>query len=230
MRNLLVLISSFILNAAIAQSPLAKTKWALKDRELRAELNSEKIDTEEWYKRIRIEAGSLGSSLQAWFVSKSKIAKASQTEKRLDIIQGFSAFIPNEFQIIKENGNRFIQILLINNSDTSVPILRADATILGLSCFVKAGNEWILLRGGTIVSCGNSFFTDSLPKKSLMTIQLDNVDHGDGNIKIPFKVKFLLDDQVIESNEVTIKLHLNQIKRLKEENEILKQTQKRTVS
>jgi hypothetical protein len=148
MRNLLVLISSFILNAAIAQSPLAKTKWALKDRELRAELNSEKIDTEEWYKRIRIEAGSLGSSLQAWFVSKSKIAKASQTEKRLDIIQGFSAFIPNEFQIIKENGNRFIQILLINNSDTSVPILRADATILGLSCFVKAGNEWILLRGG----------------------------------------------------------------------------------
>jgi hypothetical protein len=95
---------------------------------------------------------------------------------------------------------------------------------------VKAGNEWILLRGGTIVSCGNSFFTDSLPKKSLMTIQLDNVDHGDGNIKIPFKVKFLLDDQVIESNEVTIKLHLNQIKRLKEENEILKQTQKKTVS
>jgi hypothetical protein len=63
-----------------------------------------------------------------------------------------------------------------------------------------------------------------------MTIQLDNVDHGDGNIKIPFKVKFLLDDQVIESNEVTIKLHLNQIKRLKEENEILKQTQKKTVS
>jgi|GEM_PF-2741563 len=227
MRIVFVIICSFLLNAVNAQTSLAKTKWAAIQRKLWADLDSGKINSEEWYQRIRVEAGSLGMSFQAWFVSKTTIAETSQRENEITLHKGVAVLIPNKFQVIKDNGNRYIQLFLVNNSDTTVNISRNDATVLDLSCYVRLSNEWILLRGTPIVPCGNTAFTETLLKKTLMTIELDNADQGDGDSEVPFKVKFQMNDRLIESNEIQIKLHINQINRLLEENEILKQNQKK---
>ena len=224
MRILILIIGLFTLNFAPAQWPLVKTKWSEKERELGKDKKLGKIDIEKWHKKIRIEAGSLGTSFEAIVVSKSQIAASSQIEKGFKFQQGVTVVIPKMFSIQKENGGRSIQIFLVNNTDTTVVFSRIDETVI--SNYVKVQNDWILLRGTPIIRCGMGPFNDSLAKKSFMTIEINNADRGDGDIKIPFKIKFQMDGHLIESNEVKIKLHQNQINRLVEENKILMQTQK----
>jgi hypothetical protein len=201
---------------------VVKSKWTKLENKLNAQLDSGRIDSKQWYKGRRIDAGSLGSSLQAWFVSEAGIDKISPIVNSPGGNRPIELLIPEEFQVTKENGNRYIKLILINNSDSIIQISRSDATVLGLSCYVKLRNEWILLRGTPIVRCGNSFFTQPLASKSFITVELENIDHGDGDIEVPFKVYYKMINYSLESKEIKIRMLSNQVQRVLEENDLLK--------
>lgn len=55
------------------------------------------------------------------------------------------------------------------------------------------------------------FFTDSLSAKSLLKVELESVDLGDGDVSVPFKVRYQGEGFFKESNEIIIRMLSNQI-------------------
>src|SRR5215218_8682014 len=82
------------------------------------------------------------------------------------------------------NGNTYLRCYLINNTDTTAIIGRADATITGFSTEILKNNIWQHFQRPIVPTCGNSYWTQKLESKKTLPIQLDHAENGP--VKVPF--------------------------------------------
>ena len=104
--------------------------------------------------------------------------------------------------ITQFNGNTYLQCFLINNTDSIVSINRADATIVGFSTEILKDKVWQHFQRDIGSSCGNSYWFQKLGDQQALSIQLDHAESGD--IKIPFRIKYIYNGTVIYSNSIMV--------------------------
>ena len=124
--------------------------------------------------------------------------------------------IPNEYQVIKTNGNRYIQAYLFNLTDSIVTLPRMDATLDGIESELYLNNTWVKVGETKPASCGNSYWSQKLEPNTYLSIQIENHDITLGKVNVRQKIKLKVGDQVLESKEVKALLFPNQLKLLTE--------------
>ena len=138
----------------------------------------------------------------------------SAVYKSLKKKSGLIFHIPNEYQVIKTNGNRYIQAYLFNLTDSTIQIPRMDATIYPIESELYLNKNWVKVKDNTSSTCGNSYWTQKLEPNNYLSIQIDNHDITLGKVKVRQKIKLKVGGQVLESREVKAFLFPNQLKLL----------------
>jgi hypothetical protein len=103
---------------------------------------------------------------------------------------------------VMKNGNKFLNCYLINNTDSTTLIRRADATINDFSSEIFKDNGWKEFQIAYPVTCGNSYWTQELASQKMLSIHYDHNEKG--NIQVPFRLKFLHNKKAIYSNEIIV--------------------------
>ena len=141
----------------------------------------------------------------AWVKSTTLHQEENLIKENLEIADlkanGIVLYIPDNPHITMPNGNKFIQVYLMNNTNDTVTINRIDATIGQIETEVKVGNEWKLFQRNSGSSCGNSYFKAKLKAHNYYNVEIQNDVHG--NMNVPFRVVVHINDQRIVSNETT---------------------------
>lgn len=104
--------------------------------------------------------------------------------------------------ITPSNGNTYLRCYLINNTDSTSIIERADATITGFSTEILKDKVWQHFQHPISSRCGNSYWKQNLAKNKILSIKIDHVENGP--IKVPFRIKYNHNNRVIYSNEITV--------------------------
>ncbi|MEE1944270.1 hypothetical protein VRU48_04075 [Pedobacter sp. KR3-3] len=186
----------------------AQTNFRQIEIALGKQRNEQKISDNEYYSRLKSEAGVL-SELNLWIESEDTIVVKSGTKK-------LSLRFPEKFQIVMPNGNKYAQAYLQNNTSDSLHIARIDATINKVKEYFFINKKWVAYRTNGTSTCGNSYFDSKLAPHRQLTLHLDNEDLTKGKNKIKYKIQINLGNQVIESNVITVRLYDSQLKRITE--------------
>ena len=173
------------------------------------------ITGEEWYLGT-LKLGQVSDDANGWVKYDDQIDVNSKLYKSLKKKSGLVFHIPKEYQVIKTNGNRYIQAYLFNLTDSIVTLPRMDATLDGVESELYLNNTWVKVKETKSASCGNSYWTQKLEPNEYLSIQIENHDIALGNVKVRQKVKLKIGDQVLESREVKALLFPNQLKLLTE--------------
>jgi hypothetical protein len=171
------------------------------------------ITGEEWYLGT-LKLGNVSDDANGWVKYDDQVDVNSKLYKSLKKKSGLIFHIPNEYQVIKTNGNRYIQAYLFNLTDSTIQIPRMDATLDGVETELYLNNTWVKVKETKPASCGNSYWTQKLEPNTYLSIQIDNHDITLGKINVRQKVKLKLGEQVLESREVKAFLFPNQLKLL----------------
>ena len=100
------------------------------------------------------------------------------------------------------NGNTYLRCYLINHTDTTAIIGRSDATITGFSTEILKDNIWQHFQHPIGSGCGNSYWTQKLDSKKVLSVQIDHAENGP--IKVPFRIKYNHNNEVIYSNVINV--------------------------
>ena len=173
------------------------------------------ITGEEWYLGI-LKLGQVSDDANGWVKYDDQVDVNSKVYKSLKKKSGLVFHIPAKYQVIKANGNRYIQAYLFNLTDSTIQIPRMDATIYPIESELYLNKNWVKVKENTSSTCGNGYWTQKLEPNNYLSIQIDNHDITLGKIKVRQKVKLKLGDQVLESREVKALLFPNQLKLLTE--------------
>jgi len=179
--------------------------WELKEKGI--------ISVEQWYD-LKLKSGYVSSEASGWVQCTGQIDINSEHYKSLKIKSGLIFYIPDKYQVIHKNGNRYIQAYLFNLTDTIVSIPRSDATIGNVENWLLVNNNWKKIKENTKATCGNSYWTQKLEPNYYISIQFENYDISLGNKKVKHKIKINVGGQILESKEVWAKLYDNQFKLL----------------
>jgi hypothetical protein len=171
------------------------------------------ITGEEWYLGT-LKLGNVSEEAYGWVKYDDQVDVNSKLYKSLKKKSGLIFHIPNEYQVIKTNGNRYIQAYLFNLTDSTIQIPRMDATLDGVETELYLNNTWVKVKETKPASCGNSYWTQKLEPNTYLSIQIDNHDITLGKVKVRQKIKLKVGDQVLESREVKAFLFPNQLKLL----------------
>jgi hypothetical protein len=190
------------------------TAWAQADS-LYRQLERGEITGKEWYLGIH-KLGKVSDDANGWVKYDDQVDVNSKLYKSLKKKSGLIFHIPNEYQVIKTNGNRYIQAYLFNLTDSIVTLSRMDATLDGIESELYLNNTWVKVKETKPASCGNSYWSQKLEPNTYLSIQIENDDITLGKVKVRQKVKLKLGDQVLESREVKALLFPNQLKLLME--------------
>ncbi len=173
------------------------------------------ITGEEWYLGL-LKLGQVSDDVNGWVQYDDQVDVNSKLFKSLKKKSGLIFHIPNEYQVIKTNGNRYIQAYLFNLSDSIVTLPRLDATLDGIESELYLNNTWVKVKETKPASCGNSNWSQKLEPNTYLSIQIENHDIALGKVKVRQKIKLKVGDQVLESREVKALLFPNQLKLLTE--------------
>jgi hypothetical protein len=188
--------------------------WAQTDS-LDLKLQRGEITGEDWY-ILKLQAGEFSEDLSAWVQYDDQVDVNSKLFKSLKKKSGLIFHIPAKYQVIKTNGNRYIQAYLFNLTDSTLTLPRMDATLDGIESELYLNNNWIRVKQNSNSTCGNSYWTQKLEPNEYLSIQIENHDIALGKVKVRQKIKLKLGDQVLESREVKALLFPNQLKSLTE--------------
>jgi hypothetical protein len=188
--------------------------WAQTDS-LDLKLQRGEITGEDWY-ILKLQAGEFSEDLSAWVQYDDQVDVNSKLFKSLKKKSGLIFHIPAKYQVIKTNGNRYIQAYLFNLTDSTLTLPRMDATLDGIESELYLNNNWIRVKQNSNSTCGNSYWTQKLEPNVYLSIQFENHDIALGKVKVRQKIKLKLGDQVLESREVKALLFPNQLKSLTE--------------
>jgi len=188
--------------------------WAQTDS-LDLKLQRGEITGEDWY-ILKLQAGEFSEDLSAWVQYDDQVDVNSKLFKSLKKKSGLVFHIPAKYQVIKTNGNRYIQSYLFNLTDSTLTLPRMDATLDGIESELYLNNNWIRVKQNSNSTCGNSYWTQKLEPNEYLSIQIENHDIALGKVKVRQKIKLKLGDQVLESREVKALLFPNQLKSLTE--------------
>jgi hypothetical protein len=188
--------------------------WAQTDS-LDLKLQRGEITGEDWY-ILKLQAGEFSEDLSAWVQYDDQVDVNSKLFKSLKKKSGLIFHIPAKYQVIKTNGNRYIQAYLFNLTDSTLTLPRMDAPLDGIESELYLNNNWIRVKQNSNSTCGNSYWTQKLEPNEYLSIQIENHDIALGKVKVRQKIKLKLGDQVLESREVKALLFPNQLKSLTE--------------
>ena len=173
------------------------------------------ITGEEWYLGI-LKLGKVSDDVNGWVKYDDQVDVNSKLYKSLKKKSGLIFHIPNEYQVIKTNGNRYIQAYLFNLTDSIVTLPRMDATLDGIESELYLNNTWVKVGETKPASCGNCYWSQKLEPNTYLSIQIENHDITLGKVNVRQKIKLKVGDQVLESKEVKALLFPNQLKLLTE--------------
>ena len=188
--------------------------WAQTDS-LDLKLQRGEITGEDWY-ILKLQAGEFSEDLSAWVQYDDQVDVNSKLFKSLKKKSGLIFHIPAKYQVIKTNGNRYIQAYLFNLTDSTLTLPRMDATLDGIESELYLNNTWVKVKENRTATCGNSYWNQKLEPNEYLSIQIENHDIALGKVKVRQKIKLKLGDQVLESREVKALLFPNQLKSLTE--------------
>jgi len=190
------------------------TAWAQADS-LQRQMERGEITGEEWYLGL-LKLGQVSDDASAWVQYDDQVDVNSKLFKSLKKKSGLIFHIPAKYQVIKTNGNRYIQAYLFNLTDSTLTLPRMDATLDGIESELYLNNTWVKVKENRAATCGNSYWTQKLEPNEYLSIQIENHDIALGKVKVRQKIKLKLGDQVLESREVKALLFPNQLKSLTE--------------
>ena len=190
------------------------TVWGQTDS-LDKNMQRGEITTQEWYD-LKLKSGYFSSQSSGWIQFTDQVDTNSDIYKSLKNKSGLIFYIPEKYQVIKTNGNRYIQAYLFNFTDTVVSIPRIDATIDNVENILFINGKWIKVKENSKSDCGNSYWTQKLEPNFYMSIQFDNHDISLGKIKVRQIIKLKIGGHILESREVSAMLNENQIKILRQ--------------
>jgi len=186
--------------------------WAQTDS-LYLKLERGEITGEEWY-MLKLQAGELSKEFSSWVKYDDQVDINSELYKSLKNKTGLIFHIPANYQVIKPNGNRYIQTYLFNLTDSIVSLPRMDATIDYIESELYLNNNWVKVKETRSATCGNSYWIQKLEPNEYLSIQIENHDLTLGKVKVRQKIKLKVGNQVLESREVKALLFPNQLKLL----------------
>ena len=188
--------------------------WAQTDS-LYLKLERGEITGKEWY-MLKLQAGELSKDFSAWVKYDDQVDINSALYESLKNKTGLIFHIPAKYQVIKPNGNRYIQTYLFNLTDSIVTLPRMDATIDHIESELYLNNNWVKVKEIRPATCGNSYWTQKLEPNEYLSIQIENDDMALGKVKVRQKIKLKVGDQILESRELKAFLFPNQLKLLME--------------
>ena len=131
--------------------------------------------------------------------SLEAFAKKNAKTKQLSL-----SLLPIDKIATMENGEKYLKCYLINNSDTTSIISRADATISGLNSEVRINNKWVSFQTDRGSTCGNSYWKQKLIEGYSLYINFE-WQYSKG-VKVPFRLSFSHDGKLIRSNEIQVRI------------------------
>jgi len=159
-----------------------------------------------------LKLGQVSDDVNGWMQYEDQVVVNSKLYKSLKKKSGLIFHIPKEYQVIKANGNRYIQAYLFNLTDSTVTLPRMDVTLDGFERELYLNNTWVKVGETKPASCGNSYWSQKLEPNTYLSIQIENHDVTLGKVNVRQKIKLKVGDQVLESNEVKALLFPNQLK------------------
>ena len=203
-------IPFYIIFFFITFSVSSQTNWTELENDLWKQKEKGEISTEDWYFKLKKEAGSITPNITAWFQSKEKIEK-NDSEKTTKL------FFPENYQFEKENGNTYAKLYLNNHSNDTIQIQKMSAIINKITEYFMIDNKWIKGRisDAEFYTCGFQYDIKIEPNERVY-ILIDNEPITNGTNKLKYKLVIDIYGQIVESNIIEVKLFENQIKRLKE--------------
>ncbi len=133
------------------------------------------ITGEEWYLGT-LKLGQVSDDANGWVKYDDQVDVNSKLYKSLKKKSGLIFHIPAKYQVIKSNGNRYIQAYLFNLTDSTIQIPRMDATIYQIESELYLNKNWVKVKENTSSTCGNSYWTQKLEPNTYLSIQIDNHD------------------------------------------------------
>lgn len=114
------------------------------------------------------------------------------------------SLLPIHELVSMENGDKYLKCYLINNSDTTSIINRADATISGVNSEIRINNKWVSFQTDRGSTCGNSYWKQKLIHDHALYINFE-WQYSKG-VKVPFRLSFSHDGKLIRSNEIQVRI------------------------
>jgi len=154
--------------------------WAQTDS-LDLKLQRGEITGEDWY-ILKLQAGEFSEDLSAWVQYDDQVDVNSKLFKSLKKKSGLIFHIPAKYQVIKTNGNRYIQAYLFNLTDSTLTLPRMDATLDGIENELYLNNTWVKVKENRTATCGNSYWNQKLEPNEYLSIQIENHDIALGKV------------------------------------------------
>tara|TARA_R110002111_G_scaffold258820_1_gene328206 strand:+ start:435 stop:1058 length:624 start_codon:yes stop_codon:yes gene_type:complete len=188
----------------------SQTNWTEIESQLWKQKENGDISLSEWYLNLKMEAGSITRDLSPWY-KKNELIEPNDSDNEIKL------FFPKDYQIEKENGNKYAKLYIDNNSKDTINVKTTSSLIRGITEYYMIDNSWIKGRNSNNVFliCGNGYDLKIAPENRAY-ILIGNEPLTSGDNKIKYKLILEIDDKEIESNTIEVSLFENQIKRLKE--------------
>jgi len=192
-------------------------KLLQQERVIWNQLMQEEITTKQWYKE-KLNLGHYDDGVKSWFRYDNPINILNKDYQHLIDTNSIHLVIPENHQIQRLNGDKYIKLYLLNLTDSIMSIPRIDATIGNFSTEILIDNKWMKIQRTKGSTCGNSYWTGKLNSKSNIVLNINN-----GSLLVGDKSYFIryiyqhFDNKII-SNSTIAKLNKNQIARIKYQN------------
>lgn len=105
--------------------------------------------------------------------------------------------------IVRENGNAYIKLYLVNMTIKELSVPRQDATVGGITSEVYVDGKWKLLQAKIGASCGNSYWTMSLKSNHYIYLEIENPIRQ-GSQQVLYRVRFKTATHDVVSNPINI--------------------------
>lgn len=112
--------------------------------------------------------------------------------------------------IKKPNGNRYIQLHLINLLPHDIIVNRSDATVSGVTTEILVDGRWKIFQARMTNMCGHGKWKMTLKSKHYMAIELE--DNSDGSVETRFRVRMKTAKYEVVSNTILVSLREELIK------------------
>jgi len=154
----------------------------------------------------RVQPSYFEFASSAWFEEKGALTPALAEALSAQQSDSIQLRMLSDCLISNTHGIRYVQVYMLNPGAAPLPIERADATLLGISLLFQVEGEWKSFKTFPQSYCGNSFWQDTLPAHSYMTMNVDVYTFFRGSIPTPCKVVARIGTQVLESPIFTTRL------------------------
>lgn len=216
MKNcILIFVCSLTCSIAYAQnSKIAIDSLLRQEQIIWEQLNKNELTTKQWYAK-KIELGHYDNGIQAWFKYDEPVNVLSKQYQQLLDSSGILLFIPEDYQVERMNGNKYIKMYLLNLTDSTLTIPRMDATIDNFSTEILINSTWVEFQTTKGASCGNSYWNGKLNSKYIMELEVSNSALLSGDKKNKIRIVYNHFGSRVVSNPVAVMLNSNQIARIK---------------